>query len=71
MDAIVMLQRVAGSIPIEAKVFWFWFVSRYPQYFDNLPDDSEIKEMQAQKLADWDFPTISDFLKFADAFEEA
>ena len=32
-----MLQRLAGEIPFEAKVFWFWFVSKYPEGFDNLP----------------------------------
>ena len=29
MDAIFMLQQISGDIPIEAKVFWSWFVSKY------------------------------------------
>ena len=71
MDAIIMLQRISGKIPMEAKVFWFWFVSKYPQEFDNCPEDGEIKKMQQQGLADWDFPTISQFLSFVDIVGEA
>ena len=28
MDAVVMLQRLCGVIPLEAKVYWTWFVSK-------------------------------------------
>ncbi|HPQ44029.1 MAG TPA: hypothetical protein PKZ42_07340 [Syntrophales bacterium] len=70
MDAIVMLQRLCGDIPIEAKVYWMWFVSKYPEYFDDCPDDSEIKKMQEQGLANWDFPTICQFLTFCDVVNE-
>ncbi len=66
MDAILLLQQIANDIPIEASVFWMWFVSKYPQEFVNLPDDSELKKMQEQKLADWDFRQISYFLEFAE-----
>lgn len=66
MDAIVMLQRLSGDIPLEAKVYWFWFVSKYHEEFDNCPDDGEIKKMQAEKIVDWDFPTICQFLTFCD-----
>ena len=71
MDAIVILHQISGNIPIEAKVYWFWFVSKYPQEFDNLPKDGEIAKMQRQKLSEWDFKTISQFLLFSDIMEEA
>jgi hypothetical protein len=70
MDAIVMLQRLCGDIPMEAKVYWSWFVSRYPEDFNDCPADGEIKKMQAQGLANWDFPTISLFLTFCDSMKE-
>jgi hypothetical protein len=70
MDAIWMLQQIAGDIPIEAKVFWTWFVSKYPEDFDNLPQDSEIRKMQERRLADWDFPRIHQFLQFAEIVGE-
>lgn len=66
MDAIVMLQQAAGSIPMEAKVFWCWFLSKHPQEFENCPEGGEIRKMQQERLADWDFPTISEFLSYAD-----
>ena len=61
MDAIVMLQQMSADIPTDAKVYWFWFVSKFPQEFDNLPDDGEIAKMQREGLAEWDFQTISHF----------
>lgn len=69
MDAIIMLQRLTGDIPIEAKVYWFWFVSKYPQEFDVCPADGEIEKMKAQGLAQWDFPTICQFLTFCDVLK--
>src|ERR1700751_5645066 len=53
MDAIWMLQQIAGNIPTEAKVFWTWFVSKHAEGFANLPKDSPIGKMQEQRLADW------------------
>ena len=70
MDAIVMLQGLCGDIPTEAKVYWYWFVSRYPEEFDNCPDGGVIKKMQEQGLADWDFETIRQFLSFCDVVKE-
>ena len=69
MDAIVMLQKLANDIPIEAKVYWFWFVSKYPQEFDNLPQDGEIAKIQREGIAEWDFQTICKFLLFSDIME--
>ena len=71
MDAIVMLQQLTGEIPTEAKVFWFWFVSKYPQEFDNCPNGGPLKNMMEKNLASWDFQTICQFLKFCDIVGEA
>jgi hypothetical protein len=66
MDAILLLHQIANDIPIEAEVFWTWFVSKYPQEFANLPEGSEIRKLQEHKLAEWDFRRISYFLEFAE-----
>jgi hypothetical protein len=71
MDAILLLQQIASDTPMEAKVFWTWFVSKYPQEFADLPEGSEIKRLQEHKLADWDFRRISYFLEFADIVKGA
>jgi hypothetical protein len=70
MDAIFMFQQLSGNLPIEAKVYWHWFVSKYPQDFDNLPEDSEIRKMQSSNIGKWDFPTICKFLLFMDIIPE-
>ena len=66
MDAVVMLQRLSGNIPFGAKVYWHWFVSNYPEGFDNLPKDGEIAKMQRLKVAEMSFEDISTFIKFND-----
>ena len=66
MDAVVMLQRLTGDIPFEAKVFWHWFVSKYPQEFDNLPQDGEIAKMQQLRMADMSFDKILALIKLND-----
>jgi hypothetical protein len=71
MDAILLLQQIANDIPIEAKVFWTWFVSKYPQEFANLPEGSEIRKLQEHRLADWDFRRISYFLEFAEIVKDS
>jgi hypothetical protein len=37
MDAVVMLQQIAGDIPTDAKIFWSWFVSKHEDLFENIP----------------------------------
>ena len=66
MDAVIMLQRLTGDIPLEAKIFWHWFVSKYPQEFDNLPEDGAIAKMQQLRMADMSFDEISALIKFND-----
>lgn len=66
MDAILLLQSISGDIPIEAKVFWIWFVSTYPEEFEDSLPDGPIKKMQQMGIEKWDFKTIRNFLRFAD-----
>ena len=69
LDAILMLQGLSGELPLEAKVFWGWFVGTYPDEFSNCPDGGEIKNMIKMGLAHWDFPTICQFLAFGEIME--
>lgn len=70
LDAILMFQNINGNLPMEAKVFWAWFVSTYPEEFSNCPKDSEIQKMISLGLNDWDFPVILQFLKFSEVMKE-
>jgi hypothetical protein len=69
MDAVLMLQNLKGTIPVHAKIFWFWFVSEYPEEFSNLPPDGEIAKFQKENLASWSFEDISQFIKFCEIAE--
>lgn len=71
MDAILMLQQMTGNIPIEAKVFWSWFLSKYPQEFEDCPEGGEIREAIEQDLASLDFQTIQKFLHYWNEVDEA
>jgi hypothetical protein len=66
MDAILLLQLVSGDIPIEAKVFWTWFVSTYPDEFETSLSDGPIKHMQQMGIEQWEFKEIRKLLEFAD-----
>ncbi|MBK9303844.1 MAG: hypothetical protein IPM94_08145 [bacterium] len=37
MDAVLMLQSIGGDLPLEAKVFWAWFVGNYPEGSTTFP----------------------------------
>lgn len=64
MDSVLMLQQITNDLPIEAKVYWHWFVSKYPEEFDNLPKDGPIAKMQRLKIAEMSFKQISAFIEF-------
>ena len=34
MDAVVLVQRLDGDLPIEAKLFWSWFVTKHEELFE-------------------------------------
>ena len=69
MDAIVMLQRVSGEIPTEAKVYWHWFVSAYPEEFDNLPKDGHIATMQQAEFSSMSHKELAMFIEFVEVTE--
>ncbi|MBE0383230.1 hypothetical protein PCARR_a1539 [Pseudoalteromonas carrageenovora IAM 12662] len=71
LDAILMLQNISGEIPLEAKVFWSWFVSTYPDEFSDSPEDGALKHLMSLGLNEWDFPTIRQFLTFGEIMQEA
>ena len=71
MDAVLMLQGLTDSIPFEAKVFWAWFVSQYPQEFDNLPEDGEIAKLQELRMAELPYEKILDLITFNDIVTRA
>ena len=54
----------------EGKVYWNWFVSYYPEEFDNLPKDGEVARMQEQGIGKWSFEEISAFIKFSEIIDE-
>jgi hypothetical protein len=70
-DAILLLQLISGSLPIEAKVSWIWFVSTYPEEFEGSLPDGPIQQMQHMGIEKWDFSTIRQFLTFANVVGEA
>ena len=67
MDAVLMLQSVAHEIPFEGKVFWRWYVSKYPAEFGDLPEDGAVAKMQELRIADMAFEEIVILLRFNDA----
>jgi hypothetical protein len=71
LDAVVMLQRVAGRIPTEAKIYWTWFVSQYPDGFLNLPEDGEVAKLQSLQLGALSFDEIVQLIQLAEVTEGA
>jgi len=70
MDAVWMLQVETEDIPFELKVFWAWYVSRYPEEFDDLPSDGAIAQIQKLQVSKMAFRDISLYLKLNDALPE-
>lgn len=73
MDAVVMLQRLKGNIPVEAKIFWSWFITKHQDLFED--STKSIPSLADIGLAPDDFDAIVALLKFSDvlppkAFEE-
>jgi len=70
MDAVLMLQVITKDLPIEAKTFWMWFTSKYPQDFEDCPEGGEIKKMINENLSSWEFEEIIKYLDFANIMKE-
>ena len=60
MDVAWMLQQLNGKLPLEGKVYWAWFASKYKEEF---PDDGEIGRMKNLNLGELDFKDICAFLR--------
>lgn len=71
LDAILMLQNISGEIPFEAKVYWHWFVSAYPEEFDNCPKDGHIAKMQKENYASKSFKELAMLIEFAEVADDA
>ena len=65
MDAIVMLQRICGELPVEGKIFWHWFVSKNSESFDNVPDNGPIAAMQKQNVGSFSYTEIAAMIRLA------
>ena len=71
MDAVLMLQSIAEEIPFEGKIFWHWYVSKYPDEFEDLPVEGAVANMQELRIPDMAFEEIIMFLRFNDTFGDA
>ena len=68
MDAVVLLQRLAGEIPFEAKIFWTWFVTKHKELFED--SGEAIQEMINVDVDPDDFAGFVTMLTLHE-FEEA
>ena len=66
MDAVLLLIGLTNDVPLEAKTYMAWFVSRYPDEFDDVPEDGELRRIQQLGVANWQLNEIDDFLRFGD-----
>lgn len=64
MDAVVLLQRLKGKIPIDAKVFWSWFVRKHKKLFEG-SSEATLSLMEIGLDPD-DFDAIVTLLKISD-----
>lgn len=66
MDGVLMLQKIAGRLPMQARIYWAWFVSYYQEQFADLPRDGAIAKLQEQNLGSKSFNELSAFIKLAE-----
>ena len=64
MDAVILLQRLKGTIPIEAKVFWSWFVTKHKDLFEG--SGKAIQDLIDFGLDPADFEAITSMLKLSE-----
>lgn len=64
MDAVVLLQRLAGELPIEGKVFWTWFVTKHRESFEG--SGEAIQQMIDIGVDPDDFDALVGLLTFHD-----
>lgn len=66
MDGVLMLQRIAGVVPIQARIYWAWFVSYYHEQFENFPRDGVIARLQEQELGSKSFDELASFIRYSE-----
>jgi hypothetical protein len=71
MDAVVMLQQINKNLPIEAKTYFYWFVSNRANELKTESGDTELDRMIEENISSWDFPTILSFLEFSAIVENS
>jgi hypothetical protein len=64
MDAVVLLQRLTGDLPIEGKIFWTWFVTKNRELFEGTGEETQ--RMIDIGLDPDDFPALAGLLVFHD-----
>ncbi len=69
MDAVVLLQRLTGELPIEGKVFWTWFVTKHRELFEGSGEATQ--RMIDIGLDPDDFPALVGMLTFHDLMASA
>lgn len=67
MDCVWMLQMLAADLPMEAKVYWAWFVSTHAELFSDAPDQPQFDEFG---LDPNDFEGIITLLTLHELFPE-
>ena len=68
MDAVLLLQNISGDLPIEAKIFWSWFVGTREELFENVSPEV-LPRLPEMGLDPNNFQDIAEFLRFADLEE--
>lgn len=68
MDAVLLLQNISGDLPIEAKIFWSWFVGTREELFENIPREM-LPRLPEMGLDANNFQEIAEFLRFGDLEE--
>lgn len=66
MDGVLLLQNISGDLPIEAKIFWSWFVGTREELFENIPPEM-LPRLTEMGLDANNFREIAEFLRFADS----
>ena len=69
MDAVVLLQRLTGELPIEGKVFWTWFVTKNRELFEGTGEATQ--RMIDIGVDPDDFPALVGLLTFHDLMASA
>lgn len=66
MDAVLLFQRYAGTLFLEGKVFWTWFVTKNRELFEgSVPSDGAVQKLDTG-IDPEDFDALRAFLLLHD-----